>query len=254
VISDIQATAYATQALRMTFVDDPSVGEICALDAVALLETSRGDGWRGAGVGSYNMGAIQCGSSWIGAKFSYVDTHPNSDGTSTQYRVDFRRYPTRLAGLMDLTKVMYIQHGRQAVRDAARARDWMGVSRELHISAYYEGFGSTVEQRIANHNRALMRGITRDLAAMGEVPQPVVRPALVVPETVRRGDSPRNGKGSAVAELQRELQLAADGIFGKCTEQVLIEYQRARGLTVDGICGPATWTALLTDEFVPEAA
>lgn len=35
-----------------------------------------------------------------------------------------------------------------------------------------------------------------------------------------------------------------DGIFGKNTEAALKAFQKAQGLTVDGICGPATWTAL----------
>ena len=35
-----------------------------------------------------------------------------------------------------------------------------------------------------------------------------------------------------------------DGIFGKNTEAALKAFQKAQGLTVDGVCGPATWTAL----------
>ena len=35
-----------------------------------------------------------------------------------------------------------------------------------------------------------------------------------------------------------------DGVFGKNTEAAVKAFQRAQGLTVDGICGPATWTAL----------
>ena len=37
-----------------------------------------------------------------------------------------------------------------------------------------------------------------------------------------------------------------DGIFGANTDAALRKYQKAKGLTVDGICGKATWTALLT--------
>jgi peptidoglycan hydrolase-like protein with peptidoglycan-binding domain len=252
-LTDSQAVAAATAALRTSFPGDPSTGEICALDAVAILESNRGEGWKGAGVGSNNQGAIQCGHQWVGPRFSYVDTHPNPDGTSTRYSIDFRKYPTRLAGLLDLTQVMYVQHGRSVVRQCAHDQDWMGVSREMHNSGYYEGQGATVEDRIANHNRALMRGINRDLAVLGQAPAPV--PVVVtIPDTINRGDGAWNGNAATVAELQRELRLAADGEFGPVTDVALRAYQRAKGLMVDGVCGPKTWAALLADDYTPGGA
>lgn len=57
-------------------------------------------------------------------------------------------------------------------------------------------------------------------------------------------------KGSAVVELQTLLTKAgyspgaADGDFGAKTQSAVMSFQRARGLTVDGIVGPATWAAL----------
>src|SRR5208337_5423681 len=190
-IDDAEAVAVSSQAIRTSLNCDPSTGEICALDAVALLETSRGDGWKGAGLGSNNQGAIQCGPHWQGDKFTYTDTHPNADGTSTPYSVDFRKYATRLDGLIDLVQVMYVQHGRTVVRAAAIAQNWMGVSQTMHDTGYYEGFGPTVADRVANHNRALMKGVNRDLIALGKSPASVVVSAAVVPETLRLGDSPR---------------------------------------------------------------
>lgn len=38
---------------------------------------------------------------------------------------------------------------------------------------------------------------------------------------------------------------SADGSFGKATENALKNYQRAKGLEVDGSCGPITWRSLL---------
>lgn len=64
----------------------------------------------------------------------------------------------------------------------------------------------------------------------------------------------RNGsKGDAVRALQTLLigyghscgRSGADGSFGPATEKALKAYQKARGLTVDGICGPKTWAKLL---------
>ncbi|TCO56917.1 peptidoglycan-binding protein [Actinocrispum wychmicini] len=62
--------------------------------------------------------------------------------------------------------------------------------------------------------------------------------------TLRKGST-----GPAVRELQTRLNtsypayshLVADGDFGPATEQVVREFQRRAGLTVDGIVGPHTW-------------
>jgi peptidoglycan hydrolase-like protein with peptidoglycan-binding domain len=39
--------------------------------------------------------------------------------------------------------------------------------------------------------------------------------------------------------------LKLDGDFGANSEHALKEFQKSKGLTVDGDCGPATWAALL---------
>lgn len=63
--------------------------------------------------------------------------------------------------------------------------------------------------------------------------------------TVRRGS-----RGESVRQLQQQLSAAgfnagaADGIFGPNTEKAVRDFQRAKGLTVDGIAGPKTWGAL----------
>ncbi|QSQ19981.1 peptidoglycan-binding protein [Pyxidicoccus parkwayensis] len=60
----------------------------------------------------------------------------------------------------------------------------------------------------------------------------------------------QGSSGSAVVELQRLLTAAgfspgaADGDFGAKTKAAVMDFQRARGLSVDGIVGPATWAAL----------
>lgn len=56
--------------------------------------------------------------------------------------------------------------------------------------------------------------------------------------------------GEAVSRLQRGLTaalgrtVAIDGIFGSQTDTAVRDYQRTRGLYVDGIVGPKTWSAL----------
>lgn len=65
--------------------------------------------------------------------------------------------------------------------------------------------------------------------------------------TIRRGD-----KGTEVIELQTMLQTlgydlgsyGVDGDFGKATQAAVKAFQKAAGLSQDGVCGPLTWDAL----------
>jgi Putative peptidoglycan binding domain/CHAP domain len=63
--------------------------------------------------------------------------------------------------------------------------------------------------------------------------------------TIRRGSS-----GSAVRDAQSRLLQhgfspgPVDGIFGSGTDAATRAFQRAKGLTVDGVIGPNTWAAL----------
>ena len=237
-----EAREFARQALIRRFGREPFRGEIAVLAGVACLETSYGDGWRGSGKGSNNMGAIQCGSSWKGDRFSYIDTHPTADGKNVPYRIDFRKYLTPDAGWDDLVKVVYENRGRSCVRNAACVGDYYLASKFLHDTGYYEGFGKTVQERIQNHHRALMRSIA---AADGAQKPTVVVSTL--PETVRFGST-----GEVVKTLQSELRIAADGIFGKATLKALKAYQEQHGLLNDGVCGPRTWTKLFGDDYQPE--
>lgn len=243
--SHASARASADGAILDVFGRPALGGEGPGLAGVACIETSYGDGWKGAGEGSNNQGAIQCGS-WKGARFSYVDTHPNADGTSTRYRTDFRKYSTTGEGWSDLVRVVYVNRGRASVRAAAIVRDWYAMSTALHTTGYYEGFGKTVGDRITNHYRSLSRAIAR---ADGAMVLPIV-PITSLPHTVRRGEGTRGEPSEAVKLMQRELQVAADGIFGGVTLVALRAYQRGHGLVDDGVCGPRTWETLFGDDYV----
>lgn len=54
-------------------------------------------------------------------------------------------------------------------------------------------------------------------------------------------------RGSDVVTLQKKLNLLADGIFGRLTEEAVKEFQKSNGLAVDGIVGAKTWEALGED-------
>jgi len=237
------ARSYARSALERV-LGQSSLPVERALAGVACLETGYGDGWKGSGNGSNNMGAIQAGS-WVGETFAYTDTHPNADGTSTPYRIAFRKYATPAAGWEDLVRVVFINRGRSLVLNAAKSCDLLGVSQALHATGYYEGFGATVEQRIANHHSALARCVrAADLACQattGPEPGEIQIDAEHMP-TLRRGS-----RGESVRAMQQLLGIVADGAFGPVTEAALRSYQASRHMTVDGVCGPLTWAKLARD-------
>jgi len=60
----------------------------------------------------------------------------------------------------------------------------------------------------------------------------------------------RGSTGSAVKEIQTKLRAlgfysdSIDGIYGSRTEAAVKKFQRSKGLTVDGLAGPATLKAL----------
>ena len=62
--------------------------------------------------------------------------------------------------------------------------------------------------------------------------------------TLRQGS-----RGAAVSSLQNRLRahgynVSVDGDFGPATANAVRSFQRAKGLGVDGVVGPATWSAL----------
>lgn len=60
----------------------------------------------------------------------------------------------------------------------------------------------------------------------------------------------RGLKGAPVKRLQEALGIDADGDFGPGTEKAVRAFQQDNGLSVDGIAGPDTFTAMGLHELV----
>jgi N-acetylmuramoyl-L-alanine amidase/Putative peptidoglycan binding domain len=75
----------------------------------------------------------------------------------------------------------------------------------------------------------------------GHAPLPSIIPAVDGDgrPTLRRGD-----RGDLVRQIQAQLGVTADGMFGGRTEAALRQFQRDHGLIPDGIAGPRTWASL----------
>ncbi len=250
-LSDYDMRQILCEAFRVQFGREGRRCEMQCVQAVAWLETSYGAGWKAPQPGEdrtgsrcFNFGACQAGPSWAGPTFVYTDTHPTSSGASVPYTVKFRAYHSALEGARDLVKIVYVNRGRAAVLEAAGRQDTAGFSRQLHNTGYYEGFGATVGERISHHHDAVVKAIRRQCSALAE-PLPNDIATMPVPHaTLRLG-----AKGADVRVLQEALakrgaRITIDGGFGPATLLALQMFQRASGLSPDGIVGPATWRAL----------
>lgn len=157
-----QARQWAIDGFSEAFGRSPSLREVQFVQAVALLESTYGAGWKNDGVGSNNMGAVQAGLPPCDAnEFLYSDSHPQSDGSSKRYEVCFKRYASPQAGMADVARILYKQM-------KIRPTSIHDVSQQMYEAHYYEGFGATKAARIAGHEKRLAEGLTEITTALGE--------------------------------------------------------------------------------------
>ena len=131
----------------------------------------------------------------------------------------------------------------------------IGGGKVIHCSAGVQ-WGDTSDKAWTHY--AIPAGLyaAEEIAAAGK-PEPekpdTSKPTESVVFNLRRGS-----KGADVTKLQTALNAlgydcgAADGIFGAKTEAAVRAFQKAKGLTVDGIAGKATQAALYTSEDAPQ--
>jgi len=95
-----------------------------------------------------------------------------------------------------------------------------------------------------------VRGCRIDEPALGLASTPLRASAADPDEVIlKRQEPPMTGQ--RVSELQQALNrvlgagtLQVDGSFGQRTDDAVRAFQKLRGLSIDGIVGPATWAAL----------
>ena len=131
-----------------------------------------------------------------------------------------------------------------------------------HIGTVEKVVGDTITVIEGNYKNAVSR---RMIAVNGKFIRGYIVPKYDVEvkqtETAKADDVctlelkvlRKGSKGNTVKAMQTLLigygyfcgGYGADGSFGSGTESALRSYQQAKGLGVDGICGPKTWAKLL---------
>jgi uncharacterized protein (TIGR02594 family) len=116
-----------------------------------------------------------------------------------------------------------------------------------HVTTYEADAGSSVRCRGGNQSDAVTLASFPKSNVIAYVwPKDGSPPPLEPPDpgpeqlpVLRKGS-----KGPSVAYMQSLIPKWIDGDFGSTTEALLKEFQRSKGLDVDGICGEETWEAL----------
>jgi hypothetical protein len=246
-----EATQILDAALSELFADyKPEIGAVEHLRliqfmrATGWLEGNWGNGWKGAGIGSNNWGAVQHsrprpdGTCPVGS-FLYRDSSPQPDGTNRGYSVCFRSYATPMEGAKDMCRVaLFARERHKSVLPAVLIGDVHGFSTAMRNTIYYEGTGATREIQIQRHSTAIRQIINSHARILGETLPNGAKP---LPTTLRIGST-----GPDVARLQTALGVTpADGHFGPITDRAVREFQATRNLVADGIVGFVTWEAVL---------
>lgn len=240
-----EAKEWAAKGFESIFGREPTLLERQWVQVVALAESQYGAGWKGEGVGSWNMGAVQAGKPPCNpaTSFLYTDTHPNSDGTSTPYSICFRKYPGPVEGMADVARILF----KQMKIEATTIRE---LSTQMYDKHYYEGFGSTREVRINNHVKYITSFMTKMTKALNEPMPPV--------EGGAGTDTPKAPPDSDLP-LSEFLALLALSLFEDADEKlymtfppqakkVVKRYQASRNLKPDGVVGTLTLTAMAKEE------
>jgi hypothetical protein len=157
-----------------------------------------------------------------------IDTLPADSRGIMLFRQDGTKMAHVAVCLGDGTEVEAMGHAYGVVRRTMAGRSFTHWARlkEIDIDGYTPPVAST--------------------------PTDTTKPAL------RKGS-----KGADVTAMQQRLlahgvalpKYGADGDFGAETEAAVKTFQGLHGLAADGVCGPATWQALLAEaDTTPEAA
>ena len=176
----------------------------------------------GGGTRCYDCRGI---TRWV---FSQVGIHIDGAGCTSQWNASANW--TQKGDIKDMPDVVccVFMQSKTDPRVMSHTGIHVGGGKIIHCSGTVKT-GKTTDRGWTHY--AIPKGLD------GNIPLP----------TLRRGS-----RGEYVTYLQTKLiqlgynvgKTGADGIFGVKTEEAVRDFQRNNGLTVDGVVGSATWTAL----------
>lgn len=147
----------------------------------------------------------------------------------------------------DCTRKNALDYALSQVGYKEGADNWNKYAQELDAVDYFAGCGK--KQNLpwcAVFICAVMYNAYKDNTDPQPTPEPTVKTVNVELDVLRKGST-----GGQVKTIQALLNsfigsnLSIDGIFGSKTEQGVKDYQKSRGLTVDGVVGAETWNKIL---------
>ena len=177
---------------------------------------------------------MKCGSSWKGASVNMKTKEEYTVGTLTTIRDNFRAYPTMEAGV-------------NGYYDFISTKRYSNLKTATTAQMYAERLKADGYATSSSYVNTLMNTVRKWDLEKWDNNIPVVDTIKDTKPTLKMGS-----RGDWVTIAQGRLVVAGypvevDGIFGPKTKQAVIAFQKAHGLTCDGIIGPKTWSKLYNE-------
>lgn len=197
--------------------------------AQACIESAYGTS--SLGYKYHNYFGMKCGSTWKGASVNMRTKEEYTAGTLTTIRDNFRAYES-------------IEDGVKGYYDFISVKRYDNLKTATTPQMYAERLKADGYATSSTYVNTLMNTVLKWNLDKWDDNNPVVNTLKDPKPTLKLG-----AKGDWVTIAQGRLVVAGyrvnvDGIFGPKTKQAVIDYQRANGLTCDGIIGPKTWAKL----------
>ena len=169
-------------------------------------------------------------------------------GSNSQWNESCKAQGTLKKGARDDGKPLRTGTAVFLVKDSNRHHVGIFVGDGLVVEAKSGKEGVVISKITRWHEWGELKGVAYEDAEVALIRES----GGISMQTVRKGDS-----GGDVKLLQQKLNdqgyaLEEDGVYGSATLKAVKDFQKARGLTADGIVGPITWAALIAASNIAE--
>lgn len=223
-ISEIAPIIQKEAKARGYLVCSPVIAQACIESAYGL-----------SGLAKYhNYFGLKCGSAWTGKSVNMKTKEEYTTGTLTTIRDNFRVYDNMVDGVKGYFD--FISTKRYANLKTANTP-------QLYLERIKaDGYATSSTYVNTNMNCILKWDLTKYDSKEPVTDSTTISPSVM--PVIKKGS-----KGDWVVIAQGRLVVAGykievDGVFGPKTEEAVKKFQADHHLTVDGIIGKNTWSAL----------